>query len=506
MPEAPTANINIEYYLDLVVRRKWWIILPALISIACGVIYIKITPRVYKANTLILVQPQRIPTSYVEPTVTEGLESRLRTITQQVYSRTNIERIIDEFHLYKDKSEKKPTMTFVEGIRRKIDVNLRGGGRGDTQSFEISFEWHDPGIVAEVTNTLAGQFIEQNLKVREDMAMGTTAFLDSEAEKMRFRIEAQEKKIEAFKRKHMGMLPSQIESNLDMLDQLKNELSNLETRESAQKQEIVMLQRQSQMLEAMRAWSPGLIEIAPGEPGQIRTDEPDLNHLRARLQQLRLRYTEKHPDVVAVKRKIALVQNKMSDDLNAATEIEGEPEAEFEDSTGLQQNQIRFQLDDLHKNIESYQERIMAIKKEIQVYNEKIERIPEVELELAKLTRGYATTRERYQVLLQKKIDARMAEQLERRQKGEQFKVLDPAIIPQKPIKPDIKKALLMALIAGLGIGGGLAYLREMLDGTFYNARDIEYFLKTDVLVTIPLAGQALEAKGRGIRGIFSRS
>ncbi len=99
-----------------------------------------------------------------------------------------------------------------------------------------------------------------------------------------------------------------------------------------------------------------------------------------------------------------------------------------------------------------------------------------------------------------------MAEQLERRQKGEQFKVLDPAIVPQKPIKPDIKKALLMALIAGLGLGGGLAYLREMLDGTFYNARDIEYFLKTDVLATIPLAGQALEAKGKGIRGIFSRS
>ena len=123
MPEAPTANINIEYYFDLVVRRKWWIILPALVSIACGVIYIKITPRVYKANTLILVQPQRIPTSYVEPTVTEGLESRLRTITQQVYSRTNIEKIIDEFHLYKDKREKRPTMKLVEGIRQKIDVN-----------------------------------------------------------------------------------------------------------------------------------------------------------------------------------------------------------------------------------------------------------------------------------------------------------------------------------------------------------------------------------------------
>jgi uncharacterized protein involved in exopolysaccharide biosynthesis len=207
-----------------------------------------------------------------------------------------------------------------------------------------------------------------------------------------------------------------------------------------------------------------------------------------------------------VKRKIALVQNNTSDDLNAATETEGEPEAEFEDSTGLQQNQIRFQVDELHKNIESYQGRTIAIKKEIQVYNERIERIPEVELELAKLTRDYATTRERYQVLLQKKIDARMAEQLERRQKGEQFKVLDPAITPQKPIKPDIKKALLMALMAGLGLGGGLAYLREMLDGTFYNARDIEYFLKTDVLATIPLAGQALEAKGKGIRGIFSRS
>jgi uncharacterized protein involved in exopolysaccharide biosynthesis len=151
-----------------------------------------------------------------------------------------------------------------------------------------------------------------------------------------------------------------------------------------------------------------------------------------------------------------------------------------------QKDQIKFQLDETNRNIKSCQKRIREIKKEIQAYNNRIERIPEVELELTKLTRDYSTIRNRYQSLLQKKIDAQLAEQLERRQKGEQFKVLDSAIIPDKPFKPDIKKVMLMALMAGLGIGCGLAYLREIMDGSFYSSEDLEAFLETKVLVSIP--------------------
>lgn len=486
MAQTAIPNINIEYYMNLAMRRKWWIIVPVLLSILAGAVYIKITPKSYEASTLILVQAQKVPTSYVRATVTESLQSRLHTITQQVYSRTNLEKIIKQFDLHADNIEEKPTAEIVESLRQKININLRGKGR--TQAFEISFIWHDPKTVAEVPNAIASQFIERNLKVREDMAMGTTAFLENESEKMRVELEDHEKRLELFKKQHMGMLPSELQSNLNILGQLKEELNHLETRIQAENEQAVMLQRQAQMIQMAQMQSSDLIEIVPDEAGGMQSE--DITYLESQVRQLRLRYTEKHPDVVALRRRISLIQQNLTDDTNgneasSSESVEDFP-AQFDNPLASQQDQISFRLEEINKNIESYQKKISIIKKEIQSYNNRIERIPEVELELTKLTRDYSTKRSRYQTLLQKKIDARMAEELERRQKGEQFKVLDPAIIQEKPVKPDVIKVMLIALMAGLGIGCGLGYLREIMDGSFYSSEDVEAFLGTKVLVSIP--------------------
>lgn len=486
MAQMAIPNINIECYMNLAVRRKWWIIVSVLLSILAGAVYIKITPKSYQANTLILVQAQKVPTSYVKSTVTESLRNRLHTITQQVYSRTNLEKIIEQFDLYADNRGEKPTAEMVENLRRKIDVNLQGRGAG--RAFQISFVWHDPKIVAGVTNAIASQFIEQNLKVREDMAMGTTTFLKNETDKMRHEIETREKNLEIFKKKYMGMLPSQLQSNLNILSQLKRELNDLETRIQAENERAVMLQSQTQMLQMAQMQSSDLIEIAPDEAGGMQSE--DITYLESQVRQLRLRYTEKHPDVVALRKRISLIQQDLTDNTNGnkaspSESVEDFP-TQFDNPLAYQKDQIKFQLDETNRNIKSFQKRIKEIKKEIQAYNNRIERIPGVELELTKLTRDYSTMQSRYQALLQKKNDARMSEELERRQKGEQFKVLDAAIIPGKPVKPDVKRVMLIALIAGLGIGCGLGYLREIMDGSFYSSEDLEAFLDTKVLVSIP--------------------
>jgi uncharacterized protein involved in exopolysaccharide biosynthesis len=257
--------------MNLAVRRKWWIIVPVLLSILAGAVYIKITPKSYKANTLILVQAQKIPTSYVRPTVTESLRSRLHTITQRVYSRTNLEKIIEQFDLYANNKGKNPTAEMVENLRRKINVNLQGRGAG--RAFQISFVWHDPKTVAGVTNAIASQFIEQNLKVREDMAMGTTTFLENETEKMRHEIETREKNLEIFKSEHMGMLPDQLQSNLNILSQLKQELNNLEVRMQTERKQSVMLQKQMQLVQAAQTQSSDLIEIVPDEAGRMQSED-----------------------------------------------------------------------------------------------------------------------------------------------------------------------------------------------------------------------------------------
>lgn len=504
-------KINVEPYVDALLRRKWWIVAPVVLAVIGGALYAKITPKTYEASTLILVEPQRIPTNYVQPTVTESVQSRLRTISQQVNSRTNLERIIKDFNLYpesrlqektfreivrdriyallgrsiptEEEAPKVPMMDLVENLRTKIGVKVRGEGN----AFEISFQWKDADTAAAVANAIAGQFIEQNLKVREEMAMGTTAFLDSETQRLRKELEVREQALEKFKKDNMGMLPDQLQSNLSILGQLKEQLTDLEKRVSLEKQQALMLQSQSQ---AMVQSGPDLSTLM-ADNASAAIGGGEIEDLRRKLDDLLTRYTDRHPDVVAVKRKIAKLEKE------AAQAGIGSKKGSSMDLGGFSgQDMFAVQIEQINARVADYEKQATALKEQIALYTERIEKTPQVELELTKLIRDYQTVQDRYARLLAKKLDAQMAEELERRQKGEQFRVIDPAIPPDKPIKPDILKIMAVALIVGLGLGGGLAYVRETLDPRFYAQEEVEAVTRCKVLVSLPLLKE--EAPGAG--------
>lgn len=513
MAELP--KINVEPYVDALIRRRWWIIVPTLLAFLGGAVYAKITPKTYEASTLILVEPQRIPTNYVQPTVTESVQSRLRTISQQVNSRTNLERIIKDFNLYPESrlrerglkevlrdriavllhrplsqeeiAPKVPMMTLVEDLRQKINVKVRGEGN----AFEIAFQWHEAETAAAVANAIAGQFIEQNLKVREEMAMGTTAFLDSETQRLRKELEAREQALEKFKKDNMGMLPDQLQSNLNILSQLKEELTDLEKRVSLEKQQALMLQSQSQ---TMAQSGPDLSGLMAGEDGSGGLGGGEIDQLRAKLAELLTRYTERHPDVVAVKRQIAKLEAE-------AAETAPQSAQKPMDLGGLGgQDMFAMQIEQINARVADYEKQIASLKEQIALYKDRVEKTPQVELELTKLIRDYQTVQDRYAKLLAKKLDAQMAEELERRQKGEQFRVLDPAIPPEKPIKPDIIKVMALALVLGLGLGGGLAYVRETLDPRFYAQEEVEAVTRCKVLVSLPLVREDVPDDRKGFK------
>ncbi len=515
-------KINVEPYVDALLRRKWWIVVPLVLSVILGALYAKITPKTYEASTLILVEPQRIPTTYVQPTVTEGVQSRLRTISQEVNSRTNLERIIKDFNLYPDsrirergfkdvlldhlrrllgrplpkeeEAPKVPMMDLVENLRKKIGVNVKGQGN----AFEITFQWDNAETAAAVANAIASQFIEQNLKVREEMAMGTTAFLDAETQRLRKELEAREQALEKFKKENMGMLPDQLQSNLSILSQLKEELTDMERRVATEKQQAMMLQSQSQ---AMGQSGPDLSSLmAEDESGTFVGGEID--QLRQKLEDLLTRYTEKHPDVVALKRKIEKLEKEASEaqENTAQSGKKGLPDL----GAFSGQDMFAMQIEQINARVADYEKQIDALKEQIALYKERVEKTPQVELELTKLIRDYQTVQDRYAKLLAKKLDAQMAEELERRQKGEQFRVIDPAIAPDRPIKPDVRKVLAMALVAGLGLGCGLAYVRETLDPRFYSQEEVEAVTRCKVLVSLPLIQEEKEKPGKGFK-VFRR-
>ncbi|MDZ7761107.1 MAG: GNVR domain-containing protein [Desulfovermiculus sp.] len=501
-------KVEIAPYLDIAKRRKWWIIIPFFLALAAGGVHFYQTPKVYRSSTLILVESQRVPSEFVPNTVSEDLQSRLQTISQQVHSRTNLEDIIRRFELLareedkepglpgkikrkvltfvglmevsadqNDKEEGEPSMQQVVGnVRSKINVNLRA----KNQAFEISFEWGDPQVAAQVTNALASQFIERNLRVREEMAMGTTRFLDSEVQRLRQELQKRENRLEEFKHRNMGRLPGQLESNLNILSQLKEELSRTEDRVEQLRQQKWMIEQQAQIQ------SQGLLAGSSGQ-GDDASGQQSLAVLQERLKEMRTKYKDQHPDVQRLKRRISQMEEQ-GGMISQGQKSDAEP---------LNKISIKdVEMQQLQMRLEDHQKKMQSVKKQISEYEQRIEQTSEVELELRNLERDYAAVNDRYQNVLRRKLDAEMAEQMERRQQGEQFRVVDPAIAPDKPFKPDMNKVMVMALALGLGLGGGLAYLREALDPAFYTPGELKEQLQVKTVVSLPFVHR--EKKKRG--------
>ena len=466
-------TLDIKDYLQIALRRKWYFIVPfVLISIA-AIAYALYAPNIYRASTLILVEPQKVPSSYVKATVTEDIESQLRTITEQIMSRSYLEKIINEFDLYPEMRKKLPLQSVIERMRRCIDVRVRKG-----RVFTVSFEDQNPVIAMKVANRLASLFIEGNLKVREERAEGTLVFLEKELERVRKLLKQQEKKVSEFRAEHLGVLPEQLEANLRTLDRLQLQLqSNGEALKAAEETRR-MLQQQLSQMQTM----PMITVDEPTSGEEIVSESSSLSELKAKLKKLRLRYTEKHPEVVRLERLIAQMENEEKS--NEANE-EGSKETSANEEP-LWASQIEAQLAQLDAEISQLKNERKRLKSEIKEYERRVEITPKVEQQLKELSRGYEVTQKEYQSLLDKKLQAELAANMERKQKGERFKVLDQAKIPERPFKPNRQKIILFGVFLGMAIGSGLVGLVEYLDHSFYKIEDLEQFTGISVIASIP--------------------
>ena len=500
--------LKIEHYFRLVIKHRWFIIIPLIISMITG-IYLAITlPRVYKAQTLILVEPQRVPTSFVRSLVSSDINARISTISQQIMSRTNLEKIIKRFRLYSKPEHQKMYMEDkIENLRKRIFVKVTRTRRG-ADAFSISFKGQDPEKVMKIANTLATYFIDENLKVREAQAIGTSSFLDDELTVMRKKLENVEETMKEYRKRYMGELPEQLETNLRILDRLQTELSQKE--ESLRNAK----NRLSDLRNMMRA-----IEEAP-ETDRVVEDaivsdasepEPEnvtqLNTLKRQLAIFQTRYTERHPDVIKLKRIIAGLEAKIASEkvdeakVSPGTGLPVQASSEGEGKVNRSQLSRR---ETIEREINTLKMDISDLREKIKIYDKRVENAPKREQELLSLKRDYGNIQNQYNSLLSRKLEAEISVNMERKQKGEQFRILDPARLPQKPIEPDMKKLFVLALAVGLGAGGGLIFLFDFFDTSFKSANEVETVLGVPVLATVPIIHHPKDLMRRRINLVLS--
>jgi polysaccharide chain length determinant protein (PEP-CTERM system associated) len=466
-----------------IARRNWWLILLPFVVVATGTaIWAAYLPNRYRSETLIMVVPQRVPESYVRSTVTSRIEDRLQSISQQILSRTRLERIVQDFNLYDRDRQTALMEDIVERMRRDIDVEIVKG-----DAFRIGYTGQNPRTVMKVTERLASLFIEENLRDRAVLAEDSYEFLDSQLDEARRRLLEHEKKLEEYRRRYAGQLPNQVESNLQVIQNTQMRIQQLNESMARDRDRRLMLERM--IAEASEAEAVPAASAAGDATPAATSSAQQLEAARQTLQQMSLRMTPGHPDIIRMKRTIASLEQKV--DLEAANaplpteKPSGVPAKESARQKRLRESQEEIAAIDRQLARSAAEEK--KTRETIEMYQARVEASPTRESEMIALTRDYDTDQRSYTGLLAKKWDSQIAANLERRQVGEQFKILDPARQPEKPSSPNRTQLDTMGALIGLALGCGLVVLREFANSSLKVDDDVVQSLSLPVLAMIPM-------------------
>jgi len=524
------GQISLEHYFRLIVHRKWLIFSTCLIVTAITAVVVSRLPNIYTSETLILVDPQKVPDSYVRATVTGDVRNRLGTLEQQILSATRLQKIIDSLKLYPGERKNMAREEIIARMRKDITITLVSDlGRQDTlQAFKVAYSGKEPRLVARVVSELAALFIDENLKAREQQATGTKEFLESQLQDTRKALEAQEAKLRNFRLKHLGEMPEQQVANLQISGQLQSQLHLVG-------EALARAEQQRNLTQAMMSQSAPVVDIddgevkGPGGPeakvaGAVKTSQPVITKkqkLTAELnEKLNRHYTEHHPDIKRLRRQIA--QEEANEPKPAEIKAEVKPPAEAAKEVAAVPSEtvpahksgllspapgnpvLISQLKTLDADIAKQREEQRRLSKQLGVYQAKLEAIPIREQEITELVRDYEISKAHYSQLLGKQLSAETATQLEIRQKGEKFSILDPAQPAEKPSKPNRKLLDAVGALAGLVLGVVLALATEVLGMSITVPEQLTDITGFAVLEVIPIIETRIDRRRRKKRMVWA--
>jgi polysaccharide chain length determinant protein (PEP-CTERM system associated) len=490
----PVRNYTPEDIIRILWFRKWILLAGMIITAAAGFGISMRIPNEYRSETLILVIPQRVPESYVHSTVTMRIEDRLRSISQEILSRSRLEKIIDEFNLYPELQHSKPMESIVEYMRTNVVVETV---RDD--AFKVSFSDTTPRTAMIVTDRLASMFIDENTRDRSVMADSTNQFLESQLEDARQRLLSHERKLEEFRNRNAGELPSQLQTNLQVIQSTNGQIQALSESVNRDRDRRLVLERSIADVQAGTA-SDVLAAPATGEStGPGRTID-QLEKARTELRGLELRFKPEHPDVIAKKKAVAELEQKVEQESSVpgqAPAADGKPASTAELIRQARAHQYQAEMDKLDRQIAAKDADMERLRREVGEYQHKVQAVPGHESELTDLMRDYDTLQKIYSSLLAKKEDSKISANLERQQVSEQFKILDRARLPQRPYSPNRVRITAVAAAGGLLLAIGIAALMEYRTTALRTEDEIVRALVLPVIAAIPMMTAVADVRRR---------
>jgi protein tyrosine kinase modulator len=486
------TDLGFDFVLDVWQRRKWL----ALVAFSAGFVGIASLalslPNIYRGGATVMVERQQVSETFVRPTVTAELETRIQTIHKQVMSRARLSEVINRLGLYPELRGHIPMDAIVERMRRDVDFSVSGvdqiSGRTSTIAFTISYTGRDPVIVAQVANLLTEFHVEENTKSREQQAVRTAEFLRSQLDEIKQSLDSDQKRIGDYKRQHNGELAEQVETNLAALERLNNQL-----RLNGEYQIRAMERKERLEREAANAAPSAQLATRT-----VNTPASELATLNEQLTDLRRKYSDQYPDVIRLRQEIATLERVVQADTQAQAATPGEPTPEAVAARANEQA-----LREVDNQLKSLKSEEALLRQVIGTYESRVENAPKRQEEVQQLTRDSDASKERYETLLKRYEEARLTESLEQGQNIERFRVLDPAIPSGRPAAPNRVWLIGMGFVGSLALALVAIVGAEKLDTTFHSVEDLRAFARIPAIAVIRRIPTPSQARTRRVRRIL---
>lgn len=489
-------------------------------------------PAIYKSRAVVLIEAQEIPQDMVRSMVTSFADQRLQVISQRVLTNSNLGGIIQKFDLYQAERKKNPLEVVLQKMRKDIIVApisadvvdpKQGKAVQATIAFEMSYQNRSPEIAQRVANEIVSLLLNENLKQRTETSTDTLGFLSAEAEKLGATVSELEQRLASFKKTNSDSLPELSSLNLELMNRSEADISALDG-------QLRSLDQQRVYLESELAQQKPVTQLVSETGERILGPADRLKVLESEFVPLAARYGNKHPDVMAKRREIESLKaqvgagnsgSELALRLQRAQADYGETLKKYSPdhpdvkrlarqvdslqaelakagrsapavASGASPDnpayiQLKARLDATAGDIASLQSQRATLKAKIANLEQRITSAPETEREYRGLARDYEIAQRKYQEVLAKKQEAELANNLESKQRGERFSLIEPPMIPEQPSKPNRMMIGLLGLFLSLGAGVGAGALLESIDSRIYGRAGVVRLLGVPPLAVIPV-------------------
>jgi polysaccharide biosynthesis transport protein len=458
-PSPQEPALSLTEYLEILQRRRWLLITPAVLLFALVALVTMLLPTKYESRAMILIEQPEIAADLVRTTVTGAAEQRVQVIGQSVLSQENLLAVIEKHDLYAEERQTDPIEDVIWAMRSNIRLEMvRGEGRGrgaNAIAFVVAYESDSPAQSQQVVRELSTLFLNENTLQRQQAARETTRFVVQEADRLSKEMVALEARLAAFKEANMTSLPEMQNLNMNLMQRTEEELRRNDQSVRTLDERIIFLQSQ-------------LAEMNPSRHmDRVRVLETEYASLAAL-------YTERHPDRLRVQRELETLRNELGiSDVIAPGNNPAYDQLQSQLQTALSERRVSLAARaELRQKLDELEQRLSLT--------------PVIEVEYRSITREYDTAVEKLGDLRAKQLQAELAESLEAESKSERFVLIEPASLPYRPSSPNRLALLLLGLVFSVGGGVGTVILRESLDHSVHGPKGVAKATGVPPLAVVP--------------------